>query len=338
MTYLDITRLETQAISNTLVDNKSTYLLVDALAIERWAYVPPSPDSLDIPEVKELVGILKAQDRYIKLNWLWEDTEWHSHYRKGPCLVQLEHDSPLFDYFTETLAEQGFGIIIQTSQSDSTLIEHLQSLLRVTIEGKGPTYFTFHSPSAIASYFDALTSDKMLELLGPIEHLIWRHNTGKAHQWFGYFNEQETNTYQENQPQHGSSKEMGWFHFSQDEMHSINHDALLHFRKSLINDALYYREQGTFERQPALALQGQSEADIAEILYPLLEDASEHQVSDQALKKRWVELHLYYKELIQEAEFQTLLKDTSHHQNKRIKNINQRIKQMLESDKQGEAV
>jgi len=334
MAHLEITCLDEQAIDQALDDNKNTYLLVDTLAIERWAYVPLSPDSLEIPEVKELADILKEHDRYIKLQWLWEDTEWQKHYRQGPCLVQLETSSPLLNFFTETLAALNFGIVLQTSQSETALIKHLQSLLRVTIEDKGLTYFTFHSPNAIASYFDALSSHKMLQLLGPIEHIIWRQNTGKAYQWFSYFSDDVNNA---QMFESNSSNELGWFHFSQDEMRSINQDSLLHFRKSLINDALYYREQGYFERQPTMALQKLSEADIQERIYQLLSDADRYNIVDKNLKQRWVELNLYYQNFVKSPDIEKLLKDTEQHPNKRIKQVNYLINERLEKDTAGEA-
>ncbi|PXF63601.1 DUF4123 domain-containing protein [Kangiella spongicola] len=328
MSYLEIELLESQDISDVLDEKSKTYLLLDALAVERWAFVPLSPDSLEIPENKEFSDILKEQDSFIKLNWLWEDTEWNSHYRHGPCLVELDANSPLIEYYKNTLAQHEFGILIQSQHSTDNLIKHLQSILRVSIEGRGVVYFQLHTPKSLASLFDAFEAEKMQQLLGPIECLVWRQNTGKAHQWFSYHQ-----TSDDIKP----AQELGWFKITSDEMQSIDHDALLHFRKSLINDALYYREQGYFERQPTMHLQKQSDKDIRETVYRLLDEAERYQVTDIKLKQRWVELHLYYQDFVQKPDIQELLQDVEQHQNKRIKRVNYLITEALEKDTAGEA-
>ncbi|WP_223671353.1 DUF4123 domain-containing protein [Kangiella shandongensis] len=326
--------MEIELIEHTMINSKieqsnTLYLLVDALPVEQWAYVPLKDDDLEIPEVKDFPQIIKEQDRYVKCHWLWEDTDWNEHYRQGPCLVEIEPESALVDFFAETLAVEGFGVLLQTANSTNELIEHLRSLLRVRVQGKGLVYFKINNPRTLASYVDTLAEEKLAQLLGPISNVIWRQNVGAKHQWMNYKN---SHRYEPEQ------KNMGWFIWSAEEIQQIDRDELLLFRKSLLNDALHYREIGYFERQPTMALQKLSEKALTEVIYQLLAEAEEYQVLDKKLKKRWVELFLYYKNYVERPAYKMILQDTQLHPNRRIKNVNYLLKQELKGKSEGEVL
>lgn len=325
----EIELIDSTEISTKVDVDDKLYLLVDALPVEQWAYIPLKDDDLEIPDVKDFTQIIKEQDGYVKFHWLWEDTDWNEHYRQGPCLVEMEPESGLIDFFAETLAVEGFGVLLQTSKSTSTLIEHLKSLLRVRVHGKGLVYFKMNNPRTLASYIDVLEEEKLSQLLGPISNMIWRQNIGAKFQWMNFTSQHQY------KPQ---SNKMGWFIWSAEEIKQIDRDELLLFRKGLLNDALHYRAIGYFERQPTMALQKLSEKALTEVIYQLLAEAEEYQVLDKKLKKRWVELFLYYKNYVERPAYKMILQDTQLHPNRRIKNVNYLLKQELKGKAEGEVL
>ncbi|CAN7716701.1 hypothetical protein [Caballeronia sp. LjRoot31] len=116
--------------------------------------------------------------------WIWRGTEreyQNPGYRQGPMLVPL--DAPLLDHFLATWAPQSAGLILLSQAGDDVLVGHLQQLHQFIAADGLPLRFSLAALRQLEELCDGLPSQRLAELFGPIDAMIWRAGDRQPADW-----------------------------------------------------------------------------------------------------------------------------------------------------------
>lgn len=161
--------------------SETVYLLLESEALED--YLRTLPGAPDQPSAHDHV---KKIDYCTFARWVWSDTDYEPYASRGPLLVQCEAGSPLLEAFQDEWAAHDAGLMILSAADMNAVLAHLRRILFVQLAGDGPARFRLQEPLALASVLQALAPHRAATLLGPLHEVVWRENTGSAHQWWRY--------------------------------------------------------------------------------------------------------------------------------------------------------
>ncbi|NBA95900.1 DUF4123 domain-containing protein [Pseudomonas sp. R5(2019)] len=186
-------------------ESRATWLLLESEVLEEW--LCQQPDAVEKPSIASEV---RKTDYACSLSWVWSETEYDGHERRGPLLVRYYPGSALAARFQHDWSETDGAVSIASQSPPEQVLAHLRAILFVFMPNGNRARFRLQDTAALASVLHALSPYRAATLLGPLEQLQWRENLGPAHQWWRYV-----------QP-HGPHPVQGEFQFTDSEMALID--------------------------------------------------------------------------------------------------------------------
>jgi len=182
----------------------------------------------DLPTAKSAEEIINKEDPYTSDTQIWEDTPFDEFKNIGPYLSRFHSDSKLIEKYVNLWGNWHAGIFIE-ALSEESLINHLRSLLLVNMPNDGEVYYRLQEPRKLAGILKALDStERLIELLGPIKTIMWQQNCGA-----------DTKYFQINNPKpQVIENNMGWFSFTQSEKDNIDKAETTWYKRSIISTVL----------------------------------------------------------------------------------------------------
>jgi hypothetical protein len=116
--------------------------------------------------------------------WVWRDTPWEygsPGYREGPLLVPL--DEQLFTFARDHWLRCQAGLILLGPDDETNLVAHLQHLHQLTGADGFPIAFSLHAVRPLEELCEGLPADRLSQLFGPIQRLIWYAGDVQSGEW-----------------------------------------------------------------------------------------------------------------------------------------------------------
>jgi hypothetical protein len=116
--------------------------------------------------------------------WIWRGTSLEYQppgYRHGPLLVPLS--KLLLAHFISTWAPEQSGLLLMSQALGQQLVGHLQQLHQVLAADGMPLTFSLTAFRQLEEFCEALTPERLAQLLGPIQCLIWNAGHEQGGQW-----------------------------------------------------------------------------------------------------------------------------------------------------------
>lgn len=157
------------------------YLLLESEALEDYLRILP-----DAPDRPSACDSVKQLDYCVFARWVWSGTEYERHETRGPLLVQYGLDSPLPEVFRDEWAAHDAGLLLTSEAPMDEVLDHLRRILFIQLPDGIRARFRIQEPLALTSVLQALSPERAAVLLGPLQEIVWRENTGPTYQWWRY--------------------------------------------------------------------------------------------------------------------------------------------------------
>ena len=118
----------------------------------------------------EVSSLQSGVDRH----WLWRGTDWEYQppgYRHGPLLTPVT--APLLQAFIDDWAPRQMGVLLFAGD-DAPASAHLKHLRLMRAPDGLPMRFNLTATRQLEELCEGLPADRLAQLLGPIQRLIWR--------------------------------------------------------------------------------------------------------------------------------------------------------------------
>ncbi len=313
--YRNINTIEGEVID--LLDSRlNHFLLLDSWKLADYVNCDQSEDSFD-PKF-ELTEIISGLDPFTSTSLVWEHTFLEKHARVGPLLVELEHDSPLIEHYTENWAPAHLGLLLTSPMSKRDLLVHFRSLVVVNLPDGNQARLRFQDPKKVTAAFAALTETRCSSLMGPLKQVVWREDIGKDHRWLLAENHQPL------APVHQESR---WFQFCKKEMEIINQFNQHHLVNNLVKEIISIIDEKKIrqETQGIEYLINASEARIRVLVEKGIEYGGKIRINDADQVKRFVKLALFHEPLLKKQAIKRVLCDTAKQADARLHQIEDHV-------------
>ncbi|AIR89455.1 DUF4123 domain-containing protein [Pseudomonas cremoricolorata] len=161
--------------------------VVKASPIPDWATLQQSARAwvwLNGALSQTLQDELKQLDRFFNGRWLWYGTPWAftpPGYRSGPLLVTL--DESIFNHALAHWLPQQIGLIVLAPDDEDSLVAHLEHLQQLTGANGQALSFGLGAFRALEELCEALPAERLAQLLGPIQRLVWYAGDQHSGEW-----------------------------------------------------------------------------------------------------------------------------------------------------------
>jgi len=116
--------------------------------------------------------------------WVWRKTPLEYSvpgYRQGPLLVAL--NEALWTHAVDHWLRQQAALVLVGPDDGEALVHHLQRLHQFTASDGLPTSFSLHAVRQLEELCEGLPADRLSELFGPMQQLIWYVGNEQAGEW-----------------------------------------------------------------------------------------------------------------------------------------------------------
>ncbi|KWC81293.1 hypothetical protein E2P84_19150 [Burkholderia cepacia] len=161
--------------------------VVNTLPRTRWATLEQGPRPwlwLSGAHSETLEEEVQAITNGFDYRWVWSNTAWEygsPGYRQGPLLVPL-NESVYVHALDHWLTQQA-GLILLGPDDGDNLVLHLQRLRQLTASDGFPLGFSLNAARQLEELCEALPSECLSELFGPIQRFIWYAGDERTGEW-----------------------------------------------------------------------------------------------------------------------------------------------------------
>ncbi|WP_020202194.1 hypothetical protein [Cupriavidus sp. WS] len=131
----------------------------------------------------ELESEVQALTGPFSLYWVWRGTPREYEppgYRRGPMLLPLS--APLLEKFISAWGPEQAGLILVGPAEPQPLLQHIQALDHFTGSDGQPIAFRLDALRTLEEICEALPSEQLARVFGPIQSLIW-HAGQNVDEW-----------------------------------------------------------------------------------------------------------------------------------------------------------
>ncbi|WP_342705465.1 DUF4123 domain-containing protein [Burkholderia arboris] len=161
--------------------------VVSTLPCTSWATLEQGPHPwlcLSGVHSKALEEDVQAITKGFDYRWVWRNTAWEygsPGYREGPLLVPL--DEAVYAHAVDHWITRQAGLILLAPADGDDLVIHLQRLRQLTAPDGFPLGFSLHAARQLEELCEALPTERLSELFGPIQRLIWHADDERTVEW-----------------------------------------------------------------------------------------------------------------------------------------------------------
>lgn len=138
---------------------------------------------LDGAQIPTLLDDAIALQHQFDHHWIWRDTDWEyagDGYRSGPLLMPL--DDAVLHHFLNDWAQPGKGLIL-LGENGPAIVNHLQQVRQITLCNGDRVNFRLNASRTLEELCEGLSPNRLAELLGPIQALIWLEGDASLSPW-----------------------------------------------------------------------------------------------------------------------------------------------------------